>query len=301
MITEQLREVSINRLFETKSFNSAWKTWKPLISKHFNKELNSKNILKLGDDLRNIFKSTKDKKENKTKSEQQSEKSSAGNSFEALICWYLNLCLKNSRSFVSKFHKDLVPKSVQDSLTITYGNFKNTSETDLIGFVLPEDENYLKKKCKNKKELFKLFNEFAEKKFSNFQVAIIQLKTNWNDVAQVPFLYNVLYRLGGVVQDNVQVGVNSWDTNSLNRFSYSFVTLPTQQDLNTYKNTSIAVQRVSGLSGGNYWCAPTKNGIALSIQEMPSRIFGSGFKNNNIRKQIDDNCKNKSCFDIFDI
>ena len=135
--------------------------------------------------------------------------------------------------------------------------------------MLPEDENYLKKKCKNEKELFKLFNDFAEKKFSSFQVAIIQLKTNWNDVAQVPFLYNVLYRLGGVVQDNVQV--------------------------------SIAVQRVSGLSGGNYWCAPTKNGIALSIQEMPSRIFGSGFKNNNIRKQIDDNCKNKSCFDIFDI
>ena len=32
MITEQLREVSINRLFETKSFNSAWKTWKNLLA-----------------------------------------------------------------------------------------------------------------------------------------------------------------------------------------------------------------------------------------------------------------------------
>ena len=103
------------------------------------------------------------------------------------------------------------------------------------------------------------------------------------------------------MQDNVQVGVNSWNTNSLDRFSYSFVTMPTQQNLDSYKNTSVAVQRVSGLSGGNYWCAPTKDGIALSIQEMPSRIFGSGFENNNIRSQIDKNCKDKTCFEIFDI
>ena len=51
------------------------------------------------------------------------------------------------------------------------------------------------------------FDEFAQKEFSKFQVSVIQLKTNWNDVAQVPFLYNILYKLGGVVQDNVQVGV----------------------------------------------------------------------------------------------
>ena len=146
-----------------------------LISKHFDKELNSKNILKLGDDLRDIFKSTKDKKENKTKSEQQSEKSSAGNSFEALICWYLNLCLKNSRSFVSKFHKDLVPKSVQDSLTITYGNFKNTSETDLIGFVLPEDENYLKKNVKMKKEYLN-YLMILQKNFQVFKLQLYNLK-----------------------------------------------------------------------------------------------------------------------------
>ena len=301
MLTENLRNITLKRLFNTGSFSKAWSTWKPQILKHLGNEMTSETILNLGDELREIFKSTKSIKENKSKSEQQSEKASAGHSFEALVSWYLNLCLKNSRAFVTKFHKDLVPQSIQDALTITYGNFKNTSETDLIGFVLPDNDDYLKKICKTEKDTYKIFDEFAQKEFSKFQVSVIQLKVNWNDVAQVPFLYNILYRLGGVVQDNVQVGVNSWNTNSLHRFSYSFVTVPSQGNLDEFKNSSVAVQRVSGLSGGNYWCAQTKDGVANSIQEMPSRIFGSGFVNNNVRDQINENCKDLNCYKLFNI
>ena len=39
MLAEKLRKVAIQRLFETKSFESAWKTWRPLISKHFDKKI----------------------------------------------------------------------------------------------------------------------------------------------------------------------------------------------------------------------------------------------------------------------
>ena len=130
MLTENLRNITLKRLFKTGSFSKAWNTWKPQILNHLGNEKTSETILNLGDELRAIFKITKSAKENKSKSEQQSEKASAGHSFEALVCWYLNLCLKNSRAFVTKFHKDLVPKSIQDALTITYGNFKNTFKKD---------------------------------------------------------------------------------------------------------------------------------------------------------------------------
>ena len=47
--------------------------------------------------------------------------------------------------------------------------------------------------------------------------------------------------------------------------------------------------------------AQTKDGVANSIQEMPSRIFGSGFANNNVRDQINENCKDLNCYKVFDI
>lgn len=58
-------------------------------------------------------------------------------------------------------------------------------------------------------------------------------------------------------------------------FSYAFATVPTVK-IDKFKRNSVAVLRVSNLSGGNYWGIKSVSGIASSIKEMLGRNLATG-------------------------
>ena len=78
---------------------------------------------------------------------------------------YSNIVLNDDIDFIRLL------RSTDDTIL----NFKNTSETDLIGFVLPDNDDYLKKICKTEKDTFKIFDEFAQKKWAGETIAYKEL------------------------------------------------------------------------------------------------------------------------------
>ena len=101
----------------------------------------------------------------------------------------------------------------------------------------------------------------------------MQCKTNWNDSSQIPFLWNLLYQIGGNTETNIQIGTNNRHVHALKSFNYSFITMPSQKDLSKFKPGSVQVERVRNLTGGNYWGVKSKSGVASSIKEIIGHVY----------------------------
>ena len=97
-IVEKLREESINRLFAINGFNSVWPTWQEVIRQNAMTPT-PRQIINLGDHLKEIFYST-----NNNSGRTQSDVSGGGANWEALVCWYLNLCCIGRRTVIIKHH-----------------------------------------------------------------------------------------------------------------------------------------------------------------------------------------------------
>jgi hypothetical protein len=295
MLVENLRKLSIQKLFSVPTFSEHWPKWQNEIKILIKKNYSAEDILNIADSLRSIVMSTS------VKGRGQSELSGVGAAWECLVTWYLNLCLVNTRAVVFKFYKNIIPTPIKEALTINFSGENYLSESDLIGFVLPNKPEYLEKKTSDFSSVISLFEEFSSKNFKDFEVSVIQCKTNWNDSAQIPFLWNLLYKLGGVSQENVRIGINNRATNALKRFDYSFVTMPSNKNLDSYKSGGLQVERVKNLSGGNYWGTKTKNGVASSLKEMIGKSFISAFDKKDIRDNINSFLKDKEQINYFKI
>ena len=286
-IIEFLRQKSIEKLFNMNSFQTNWENiWQASISEQLGTTPTPRNILNLGDHLGDIFRTTG------REGRGQDEVSAAGATWEALVCWYLNLCLAGSRVVVFKQSKDMIPEPIRDSLTVLYGNFPSNTEADLIAITFPNHADYTNPienlltnadldaegiQAFTNRGRFKfkeVLNVLSDRDFDNFEINVIQCKTNWNDNAQIPMLWDMIYRAEGFAEQ-ITVGRNGYNINRLNRFSYSFVTVPTvRRDRITENSTQ--VKRVINLSGGNFWGYPTLNNVAQSIKEIINRNYGNG-------------------------
>ena len=259
------------------SFSKSWPTWKSSINNKLGNQITSESIINLGDSLREIFFSTN------TNEREQSQLSGGGAAWESMVCWYLNLCLCNSRTVVVKFKNELVPDVVKDALAVSYANNKTNTESDLIALTFPEEihnysENYSREKL----------NEICETYINDISLCNIQCKTNWNDNAQIPMLWDIVYQTTEFSTHNISVGSNNRKLTHFKKFRYCFVTVPSQKKINDkFKPDSIAVMRVNNISGGNYWGLPTKNGIASSIKEILSRIFDDSSNDTSIRLDLE--------------
>lgn len=277
-IIEQLRKESVDKLFTIKTMAHAWPTWKNEILK-FAPLKTHQQIFNLGDHLKDIFKSTS------RSGRSQSDVSGGGAGWESLVCWYLNLCLIGTNTVVIKHNKQLIPDSVSYGITVNYGNFVSNTESDLIAITFPDLPEYTIKKedilihdrdgkivsifNRDKYNTKGILNALTERDFSTLDVHIIQCKTNWNDNAQVPMLWDMIYSAKGF-KNNVKIGKEGYSIASINKFTYSFITVPTS----TVKESSkTCINRVSNLSGGNYWGQETRSNVAASIKE----IFGRNF------------------------
>ena len=287
-IIEKLREEVINSLFTTKGFNKAWPTWKVAINKLASAPTPTQ-LLNLGDNLRDIFYTT-----NTSTARTQSVVSGGGANWEALVCWYLNLCCIRRRTVVIKHSKKLIPEPISNAITVNYGSFISNTESDLIGITFPDKAEYnidkkmidvvdengdkvvIKSKGKMNYNLLEILNALVARDFAEIEIHIIQCKTNWNDNAQIPKLWDMIYS-AKTFKTGITIGRESYSINNARLFSYAFATVPTVK-VEILKPTSVAVSRVRNLSGGNYWGMKTVSGIASSMKEMLSRNLATGSK-----------------------
>ena len=283
-IIEYLRQNSINSLFSLGSFSAVWEVWRAEIKKIANKPT-ERQILSLGDCLYDIFHSTN------SNGRGQSDVSSGGAAWEALICWYLNLCLIGRRTVVTKHNKQLLPTPIAHAITVNYDNFTSNTESDLIAVTFPDKQHYAVDKFdvsvkdtgdtivpistkRGAYNLLPLLNALTDKDFTELEIHIIQCKTNWNDNAQIPMLWDMVYS-ASAFRKGITIGKNGYSIKDIVRFSYSFVTVPTVK-LDKIRSTSVAVQRVRNLSGGNYWGRPSQSGVAKSLQELLVTSLATG-------------------------
>lgn len=290
-IPEVLRKESVISLFSTPTFSKSWEVWREKITDILGNCINEDNLLNLGDSLTEIFITTG------IEGRDQGHLSGGGVAWESLVCWYINLCMTNSR--VVAFRKmSLVPKPFQDAITVNYGNFACNTESDITVIVFPDKPIFNKKISQddsihiernvnkpNKSQLdYHLLNELCSKDFDEFEIGVIQCKTNWNDNAQIPMLWDMIYSANGFKGRNITIGRNGFNIHNCKNFTYSFVTVPSNQKTK-YKSDGVAVKRVTGLSGGNYWGKSTENSVARSLKEIFSNNFSSG-SNSSIRSDL---------------
>ena len=280
---EQFREASINNLFNSgETIQDSFPYWKQKFPSHQN--FDAQKFYDLGADLREIsFYAGEQWWANYNgppKDMKQAMASRAGSAFEILITYYLNLGLIGSNAVAIKTKKNIWPQCLQDATTLMHNNNPIKSENDIVVITFPDDEDFTKLIDElTPKEVSKEVNQLTEKHFSNIKIDIVQTKANWNDNSQILLLYIILYGSanGAYTIPGVSLGCSGYNLSDLQGFSYSFVTMPTQKELDSFTPNATQVVRVSGLSGGNYWGLPSKNGVANCISEIFNKNLTSSF------------------------
>ena len=276
-LVEHLRFQAIEHLWKIPSCSNPMETWMGRITTILGDAPTADAILSLGDNLSDIFENTSEPGRG------QSTLAGAGYGWEALVCWYMNLCMIGSRSVVIKRKRQLIPTCVEDAMTIVYHNSPTNTESDLLCLSFPNVPDVTNNLTNDHLRNFKQrLDEVARDNLEQLVVGNIQCKTNWKDNAQIPMLWDMIYRSSGFNDEGIHVGQNNFSITDFNDFSYSFMTVPTHE--NPLPN-SMPVHRVIGLSGGNYWGQQTRPNIASSIREIFNRNFEHG-QNNNLRNDI---------------
>lgn len=294
-LCEHLRQEAIAQLFKMGTMQSVWPVWQAKLSKLLDKPpYKASDIIALGDHLAEIFKSTGGT------GRDQGSLSGGGAAWEGLVCWYLNLCLIGSRGIVVKQSKALIPDPISHAITVKYNNFKSNTESDLVGLVFPDKTEYTASldtmkdyKTKSGTAAFvrgklnykPLINDLVDRDFGRIDAAIIQCKTNWNDNAQIPMLWDMIYRAKEFVETGIVVGDKSYSIRNLNSFKYCFVTVPSTK-AERLVPTSTAVQRVRNISGGNYWGRPSVGAVAESVAEIFGRNFHGASSSSGLRADL---------------
>lgn len=310
-IIEYFRRKSIEQLFKPNGFKTNWQTWRPYVKDLMPKQT-PKQILDLGDHLKDIFYTTN------TGTRGQSDVSGGGASWESLVCWYLNFCLIGRRTVVVKHSKDLLPNPISDAITVNYSNFVSNTESDLIAITFPDKNDYkidkelikivgangesvelIKGKNKKTYNMIEVLNALSHRDFAKLEIHVIQCKTNWNDNAQIPMLWDMIYSAENF-KNNIKVGKNNYSMHEASKFTYSFVTVPTV-NVDKIKPTSTCVQRVRNISGGNYWGMESKSNVASSLKEMLGRNLRSGHADSHLITLKNEESKLKSTYSYFNL
>jgi len=287
-IPEYFRKISVESLFTIPTIQNCWPIWKASINEILGDNFNETDIINLGDHLSDIFRLTGGKGRG------QGKVSATGAAWESLVCWYINLCTVGSRTVAIR-KMNLVPKPIQDAITVNYGNFACNTESDITVVTFPDlpdyNSDFEELRVLDKGFLIDVIikNKFntgcsdfiASRDFDEYEIGIIECKTNWKDNAQIPMLWDVIYSANGWEGRNITVGKEGFNIHDTKKFTYSFVTVPT----NPIKSNSVSVKRVTNLSGGNYWGKVTEQHVARSLKEIFANNFQSGYPNN-IRTEI---------------
>lgn len=292
-IPDYFRRISVENLFNISTVRKCWPTWQRKIMEILGPLFDESDILNLGDHLSEVFGTTGEG------SRDQSSLSVGGTAWEALVCYYLNLCSAGSR-VVAFRRMSLVPKPIRNAITVNYSNYACNTESDITVVVFPNKDLYnnnlyeisdiietprrITFRLQNNKINPEIIDYFCQQDFEEFEIGIIQCKTNWNDNAQIPMLWDMIYLANGFRGRNITIGRDGFNINHAKNFTYSFVTVPSNRRA-IYTSQSVAVRRVANLSGGNYWGKPTEESVARSIKEIFVNNFQNGARTN-IRQDL---------------
>ena len=261
-IIEQLRAASTSSLLRIKKFEHDL----PYRLGFFRSKLGSKSkteVIALGNYLSEAFQLLG--REDRS----QGSLSSAGMVWEALIVWYLNICLVGTRAVCLR-GDTFCPNPVKDSITIMHESIALRSEPDVMIVSFPDLE--CQPPVASTKDMMAILDVICERQFQKVGIINIQCKTNWNDNAQIPMLWNMLYnqaRKGAVIPNGFGIGRRGMTLNNAGFFGYAFATVPTQKKgPKGYKADSLEVLRVKSMSCGNYWGFPSISGVCLNISEI---------------------------------
>lgn len=161
-----------------------------------------------------------------------------------------------------------------------------TSEPDLVVYSVPDNNDQAIQRL-----TIDDLNDRIKINTQSCAVAIVQCKTNWNDNAQIPMLWDLVYRSVPFVNNTaMKLGRQGVSPRSFRNQSikYAFMTVPTNSSI-TYRPGQVAVTRVLGLSGGNYWGKPTRPGIAAGFSDFLTANFSAHFDGsiqNHIKRQM---------------
>lgn len=276
MTAEHHRKIAMDAVVSINTWKACWPVWRGEIDKLTNNLSNAVMVHQLGDKLRDVFFATN------TGTRGQGDVSGGGAGWESLVTWYLNLVFSGTNAVAMRQSKSVVPNTLLDATTIRYGNHQTNTESDVCVIVYPADFKF----PNADKNFMKNLDAEVAKRIGDTELGIIQCKTNWNDNAQIPMLWDMVYRASFGPGTGIHIGKHGYNIQHLQRFSYSFVTVPSQKAGSMpSKSTQMAVKRVSNLSGGNYWGMPTKSGVALSLSEIFDSNFSNAF-NRNVRASI---------------
>lgn len=262
---DEFRLKVMQKTAEVNSFSNSWEIWQPKVDELISQNPNSEQIFCLGDFLSEIFQF------NKVEGRGQSAVSTGGTAWECLVVWYLNLVFHGTNVIAARRNINHIPKGVLNALSVTISNHSTNSESDIIVFSIPDVGNL-------KQLSLTQIDELISSNQMESELSVVQCKTNWNDNSQIPMLWDLIYNSTGKNRvTNVSVGINGVNPQSFKRFSYAFMTVPTQKASKPYKTNAVAVLRVKSLTGGNYWGKATLPNIAASINEYFGRNFASSF------------------------
>lgn len=266
---EKLRTEILNDMFQLSSLTNVWADWKVVISTCIQPQSATGNeLIDLGNKLYDVFRSTG------ANDRSQSSVSAGGAAWECLVCWYLNLCCLGSNTVIVKAKKKHIPSQITDAITVKYGTTPSNTESDLLAITFPDGVSYGQGFATVAAAVGHL-EGVIDANFDKTELTVIQCKTNWNDNAQVPMLWDLIYSSQGFTT-GASVGSNGRTIRGLQRFSYAFATVPTVEPAK-FKANSTAVLRVCRISGGNYWSLPSKPQIAQNIFELIHKNFPNVF------------------------
>jgi len=258
-VVDLLREEVVHDLLLGKTVQKMWPTWRPRLAALLGATPGPHEVLALGEHLSEVFRSTS------TFGRDQSSLSGGGVAWEALVCWYLNLALIGTDAVVIK-KASQVPLRVRQALTVKYHTVRANTESDLVAVSFPEYTPQLHSPLRGKESALDRCSRCAHDRLNDLFVTVIQCKTNWNDNAQIPMLWDMIYKAQFSEASNIVVGENQAHL-PRSRLRYAFVTVPSNVNA-VYEVNTLCVQRVASLSGGTYWGQPTKNGVAATLSEI---------------------------------
>lgn len=252
----------LNQLCTVRSFRDSYAVWGPHIHGILNGKADGLSLFNLGDKLGEIFRTTGGE------GRSQGSLSGGGAAWECLVCWYLNLIFWNTPIFVARQNRHFIPSVINDSICVTISNTQTNTESDIVIFSVPDVDQLSGNSLAN-------LNEHLTQRISDVELCVLQCKTNWNDNAQIPMLWDMIYNSSTFRIPYVSVGRNGVNPSSYRQFSYAFVTVPSNQG--EYRPMNTSVLRVKGLTGGNYWGKATEQNVAASLKELPGRRFPTVF------------------------
>lgn len=253
----------MRHLVTKQSFGNSWSDWRPLIASLTKGGTDAAAIFGLGSQLSDVFRSRS------VTGRDNAAVSQGGVAWEGLVCWYLNLVLWGTNVLAMTPKKGLTPEVITDALSVSIQNVTTNTESDIVAFSVPDVAPHHELNVD-------LIDERIRANANASTLSVVQCKTNWNDNAQIPMLWDLLYNAGSVKSSSASIGRSGVSPSSFGAFRYSFVTVPTSRG--PFAPDKLAVLRVRGLSGGNYWGRPTQSGVARSLSEYFTAVFPQAFQ-----------------------